>query len=100
MEEVLEAQGSLRTGPVTLFADRVFENEMNLAVHLTGASYERMLFREALKTGFFDLQLARDEYRFSCGAQGMHRDLLLRFLALQTQLLMPVSCAGRLQQSS
>jgi len=57
MEEVLEAQGSLRSGPVALFADRVFENEMNLAVQLTEANYERMLFREALKTGFFDLQV-------------------------------------------
>uniref|UniRef100_A0A803MT29 leucine--tRNA ligase n=1 Tax=Chenopodium quinoa TaxID=63459 RepID=A0A803MT29_CHEQI len=28
---------------------------------------------DSLKTGFYDLQAARDEYRFSCGAGGMNR---------------------------
>ncbi|CAI7887244.1 unnamed protein product [Closterium sp. NIES-53] len=93
MEEVLASaatEGGLRTGDERSFADRVFENEINLAVALSKAAYDNMLFREALKTGFFDLQLARDEYRLSCGAAGMHKDLLLRFCKVQTLLLMPI----------
>ncbi|GJP49314.1 hypothetical protein CLOM_g8539 [Closterium sp. NIES-68] len=93
MEEVLASaatEGGLRSGEERSFADRVFENEINLAVSLSKAAYDSMLFREALKTGFFDLQLARDEYRLSCGAAGMHKDLLLRFCKVQTLLLMPI----------
>lgn len=95
MEEVLaaaESEGGLRDGEegAYSFADRVFSNEMDLAVSLTKAAYDSMLFREALKTGFFDLQLARDEYRLSCGGSGMHRKLLMRFLRTQTLLLMPI----------
>jgi leucyl-tRNA synthetase len=49
-----------------------------------------MMFREALKTGFYDLQTARDEYRVSCGSAGMHRDLLWRYMDVQTKLITPI----------
>ena len=39
-----------------------------------------MMFREALKTGFYDLQGAQGEYRLSFGLEGMNRDLLQRFI--------------------
>ncbi|KAH7279053.1 hypothetical protein KP509_37G003200 [Ceratopteris richardii] len=90
MKEVLAAEECLRKGPVTLFADRVFENEINIAIHVTEQNYESMMFREALKTGFYDLQTARDEYRLSCGATGMHKDLIFRFMDVQTRLLTPI----------
>lgn len=90
MEETLEAIESLRSGPEKIFADRVFENEINIAITVTDKAYNDMLFREALKTGFFDLQLAKDEYRLSCGVSGMHRDLALRFMEVQTILLTPI----------
>ncbi|KAK6915892.1 Aminoacyl-tRNA synthetase, class Ia [Dillenia turbinata] len=90
MEEVLAAESDLRTGPPSTYADRVFANEINIAVKLTEQHYQNYMFREALKTGFFDLQAARDEYRFSCGAGGMNRDLVLRFMDVQTRLITPV----------
>ena len=34
------------------FVDRVFDNEINIAVHRAKSAYERMLFREALKVGW------------------------------------------------
>ena len=37
--------------------DLVFYNEMNKAILLTDQNYEKTLFREAVKTGFFDLQV-------------------------------------------
>ena len=39
-----------------------------------------MMFREALKTSFSDLQVAWGEYRLSFGFEGMNRDLLQRFV--------------------
>ncbi|KAL5566368.1 hypothetical protein UlMin_029532 [Ulmus minor] len=90
MEEVLAAESSLRSGPPSTYADRVFANEMNIAVTTTEQHYHNYMFREALKTGFYDLQAARDEYRFSCGAGGMNRDLVWRFMDVQTRLITPI----------
>ncbi|KAM6600288.1 hypothetical protein CsatA_019897 [Cannabis sativa] len=90
MEEVLAADSSLRSGPPSTYADRVFANEMNIAVTTTEQHYRNYMFREALKTGFYDLQAARDEYRFSCGAGGMNRELVWRFMDLQTRLITPI----------
>uniref|UniRef100_A0A2N9H4W9 leucine--tRNA ligase n=1 Tax=Fagus sylvatica TaxID=28930 RepID=A0A2N9H4W9_FAGSY len=90
MEEVLSAESSLRTGPPSTYADRVFANEINIAVKMTEQNYRDYMFREALKTGFYDLQAARDEYRFSCGAGGMNRDLVWLFMDVQTRLITPI----------
>ncbi|GMP62036.1 hypothetical protein CsSME_00024290 [Camellia sinensis var. sinensis] len=90
MQEILSAESSLRSGPPTTFADRVFANEINIAVKMTEKNYNEYLFREALKTGFYDLQTARDEYRFSCGSGGMNQDLVFRFMDVQTRLITPI----------
>ncbi|XP_061981891.1 leucine--tRNA ligase, cytoplasmic-like [Populus nigra] len=90
IEEVLAAEASLRTGPPSTFADQVFENEINIAVETTRKNYEKYMFREALKTGFYDLQAARDEYRLSCGSGGMNHGLVWRFIDVQTRLITPI----------
>eukprot|EP00268_Persea_americana_P036135 TRINITY_DN3560_c0_g1_i1.p1 TRINITY_DN3560_c0_g1~~TRINITY_DN3560_c0_g1_i1.p1 ORF type:complete len:1141 (-),score=255.15 TRINITY_DN3560_c0_g1_i1:202-3495(-) len=90
MEEILAAESSLRTGPPSTYADRVFANEINIAVKMTEEHYNNFMFREALKTGLYDLQAARDEYRFSCGVGGMNRDLLWQFMDAQTRLITPI----------
>ena len=59
---------------------RVFDNDMNVAVHASYAAYNSMLFKEALKSGCYDLQNARDAYRIACGPQGMHKDLIHRYI--------------------
>lgn len=90
MEEVIAAQSSRRSGPPSTYADHVFANEINIAVKETEKSYNSFMFRDALKSGFYDLQLARDEYRLSCGAAGMNRGLLVRFMEVQTRLITPI----------
>lgn len=52
-EETLAAAESLRDEPPTSFLDRVFDNEINIALARTRKAYDRMLFREALKTGWW-----------------------------------------------
>ncbi|CAD6242919.1 unnamed protein product [Miscanthus lutarioriparius] len=90
MEEVTAAESKLRAGPPTTFADRVFANEMNIAIKEAEKNYNAFMFKDALKFGFRVLQLARDEYRLSCGAAGMNRDLLWRFMDVQTRLITPI----------
>lgn len=73
------------------YQDRVFENEMNRAIWLTDQHYENMLFREGIKTGFYDLQAARDRYRdISAAGDGMNWQLIRRFIEVLTLLLCPV----------
>lgn len=51
-----------------------------------------MRFREGLKTGYFAMQIARDEYRDLCikGNTAQNRTLLRRFAEVQTLLLTPI----------
>lgn len=62
---------------------RVFDNEINVAIHASHAAYSNMLFKEALKTGTYDLQNARDAYRVACGPLGMHKDLVHRYIKVR-----------------
>ena len=48
-----------------------------------------MLYREALKNGFFELQAARDRYR-ELSLDGLHRDLIMRYIETQAILLAPI----------
>lgn len=89
IEEVLAALEGLRSGPPTTFFDKVFENAMNIAVHRSAAAFDKMLFRDALKYGCFDLMSARDTYRFSCKHVPMNRSLVERYLEVSTLLLVP-----------
>lgn len=54
----LRDQECLRTGATRSFADRVFANEMNKAIADTARNYELTLFKEALKTGFFEYHVS------------------------------------------
>ncbi|KAJ3708261.1 hypothetical protein LUZ61_011966 [Rhynchospora tenuis] len=90
MKEVLAAKSPLRGGEPSTYADRVFANEINFAIRETEKNYESFMFREALKTGFYDLQAARDEYRFSCGAGEMNQELVMKFMDVQTRLMVPI----------
>lgn len=76
--------------PVNYF-DRVFEAEMNRAIALTDKAYEKMLYKDVLKHGFFQLQNARDNYRELCsGEEKMSLTLLKRFIEVQSLLLAPI----------
>lgn len=81
----------LRSGPPTTFADKIFENEMNRLIRLTAHHFEETLNKEALKTGFFEYQLARDNYRQLCGSDDqMNEQLVMRFIETQAIILSPI----------
>lgn len=62
---------------------------MNKKIVETDEFFKKLLFKEALKSGFFELQAARDKYRELC-LNGMHLDLVLRFIEVQALLLSPI----------
>ena len=87
-KEVLADQ-SMREDQAT-FHDRVFANEINLKLGETKDNYEKLLFKEALKTGFYEMLIARDKYRELCGEAGMSRGLVRRYLEVQAVMLSPI----------
>lgn len=90
VKEMLETRAQLRTGEANSFNDKVFISEMNLKTRQTDEFYGKMLFKEALRFGFFELQLVRDKYRELCGAAGMHVDLVFEYIKRQALLMSPI----------
>lgn len=90
LPELNSAEG-LRTGGFN-FADEVFDSQMSLCIEATDRAFGNMEYKEGVKTGFFDLQDARDKYQEFCKLQGqkMHSDLIKRFLRTQALLLAPI----------
>ncbi|KAM3723058.1 Leucine--tRNA ligase [Dirofilaria immitis] len=87
----LREQGGLRNEKKLTFADQVFDNEMNSAIHKTCDSYEQTLFKEALKYGFFEYQSYRDKYRELCGGDTeMHVDMVFKWIETQAIILSPI----------
>ena len=72
------------------FHDKVFASEMSTKINQTDDNYSKMLFKEALKSGFFELQAARDKYRELCSEGGMHADLVTRYIETQAKLMSPI----------
>lgn len=72
------------------FHDKVFVSEMNTKINETDENYSKLLFKEALKTGFFELQAARDKYRELCSDGGMHAEVVTRYIGTQAQLMSPI----------
>lgn len=68
----------------------MFESEINLKIKETDNYYNKMLFKEALKTGFFELQAVRDKYRELSVLEGMNAELILHFVEVQALLLSPI----------
>jgi leucyl-tRNA synthetase len=85
------AAGKLRDGEYA-YADRVLDSKINAALGATKAAYDGMRFREALHHGFYELQIARDEYRDFCAKLGVpgHAGVLRRFLEVQYVVLAPI----------
>uniref|UniRef100_A0A182QC67 leucine--tRNA ligase n=1 Tax=Anopheles farauti TaxID=69004 RepID=A0A182QC67_9DIPT len=91
VRETLATKAQLRKGPEDVnFNDQVFSSEMNLLTKQTDEYFRKMLFKEALRTGFFEFQTARDKYRELCGAAGMHANLVLEFIRRQALLIAPI----------
>ena len=88
-EEEVKNQDKLRTGDYDSFFDAAFENEMNDLIEKTYQQYTLSNYKQALKSGLFDFQIARDIYRESVNTTGigMHKDLVLKYIEYQALML-------------
>lgn len=89
VKEMIANQNNLRTGAADTFNDRVFASEINAGILKTEQQYDRMMYKEALKSGFFEFQAAKDKYR-ELAIEGIHKDLVFEFIERQTLLLAPI----------
>ncbi|KMR03563.1 leucyl-trna cytoplasmic [Lasius niger] len=90
VEDVYDRQEGFRfEGPYT-FHDKVFDSEMNLKVRETGENYSKMLYKEALKTGFYELQAAKDKYLQLSEMECCNHNLIVKYIKLQTIMLSPI----------
>lgn len=92
-DELVKNQGQLRRGASDeLIWDRIFENEINEAIELSYEAYDKAMYKDALKVGFYQLLSARDLYQLATASEGgMHVDLALRFVRVQALLLAPIA---------
>ncbi|KAI5636626.1 tRNA synthetases class I (I, l, M and v) domain-containing protein [Phthorimaea operculella] len=89
VKEIIATKSTMRTGDYN-FHDKVFVSEMSTKIQQTDDNYHKMLFKEALKTGFFELQAARDKYRELCSEAGMHADIVTQYIEIQAKLMSPI----------
>lgn len=89
VKEAIASKDTYRTGPFNDFNDQVFSSEINLKIKETDEFYKKLLFKEALRTGFFEFQAARDKYR-ELSLDGMHVDLVMKFIEVQALIMSPI----------
>ncbi|XP_077984982.1 leucine--tRNA ligase, cytoplasmic-like [Glandiceps talaboti] len=89
VKEMVATKDSMRGGPIESFDDRVFATEMDKGIQETEQNYEKMMYKEALKTGFYEYQALRDKYR-EVTMGDTHKDLIMRFIETQILLLVPL----------
>jgi leucyl-tRNA synthetase len=90
-EATLKSLPTLRTDArLDRFADRVFLNDINHSIVAAREAFDKMMFKVALKTGYYELHAARDRYLLLvAGGDGVHRDLIVHFIKVQAILLSP-----------
>lgn len=90
VKEMIAGKLLLRTGVKDSFYDRAFASELNFLIKATDENYNKMLFKEALRTGLFEFQRSRDTYRELCGGNNMHVDLVFDFIEKQALMMAPI----------
>jgi len=89
-EEAVNEQDKLRTGPLASF-DKTFKEEIKQLINTTKVHYDKLEYRDAVKYGFYEMQLARDWYREATADVGMHKDLTLYWIRTATLLMLPIA---------
>lgn len=65
-------------------------SEINQKIQETEENYSKMLYKEALKTGFFELQAVRDKYLQLSALDGINWILIMKYIEFQIILLSPI----------
>jgi leucyl-tRNA synthetase len=86
------ALSDLRTDGEMNFMDKVLMNDTNRLITATGKAFEGMQFREGLFHGWYEMLLARNDYRSWCQDSSipMHRDVVRNWAESVVILICPV----------
>ena len=91
---ILEALAleNLRTDDDLNFMDKVLTNEVNHLINATATSFSTMQFREGLQHGWFEMLLARNEYRSWCQDSGisMHATVVRKWIESLIIMICPI----------
>lgn len=85
----LMADDNLRTGEMNCH-DRMFMGDIEHAANVTAQHFEGMMFREGLKTGFYEFINTQAQYKQLTAADGMHKDVVINYLSTQAIVLCPI----------
>jgi leucyl-tRNA synthetase len=82
----------LRTDGELNFMDKVLINETNRLIALCGDAFSKMQFRTGLQHGWFEMLLARSEYRSWCQDSSVspHKDVVKKWAEALVILICPV----------
>ncbi|KAJ1741632.1 cytosolic leucyl tRNA synthetase [Coemansia sp. RSA 989] len=78
------------SSPLTV-VDQVFDAEMDALTLSTGAEYEKTMYRDALKSGFYEFIKGREWYVNVTADSGMHPTLLRKYINRQVIQLCPIT---------
>jgi len=89
MEETVSQLSTLRSGPLT-FLDDIFQNEITACVLNAHAGYTQMMYSDALRAVFYDMENLRSQYSILANAD-IHREVIQRFMEVQMIVLSPIA---------
>jgi len=88
-EDMVKRLPSLRSGELT-FLDCIFENEINAAIAQAHAAYTGMLYGEALRLVWFDMDTLRSQYAILTNGD-VHQEVTKRLMEVQMVVLSPIA---------
>ncbi|XP_012534882.1 leucine--tRNA ligase, cytoplasmic [Monomorium pharaonis] len=88
VKDVLNTNYDFNDNRLQNFHDKVFESELNLKIRETDKNYSKMLYKEALRTGFYEFQTARDKYLQL--SSKVNPNLIKKYIEIQIILLSPI----------
>ena len=90
-KELLSEKDTMRTGENKNLCDVMFDAEMNLKIDESAENYKNYLFKEALRTSFFEYSNLFHQYRERAQIQGgLHWELVEKYLTSQVHILSPI----------
>jgi len=80
---------TMRTGEYT-FLDKIFQNELSALVFRAHEAYSRMLYSDALRAAWFDMDTLRSQYAILTNGN-VHADVIRRLLEVQMVIFSPIA---------
>eukprot|EP00930_Biecheleria_cincta_P032699 TRINITY_DN22676_c0_g1_i1.p1 TRINITY_DN22676_c0_g1~~TRINITY_DN22676_c0_g1_i1.p1 ORF type:complete len:1206 (-),score=292.68 TRINITY_DN22676_c0_g1_i1:49-3597(-) len=88
-EDAVAKLPTMRSGSFT-FLDSIFDNEITICVNKAHAAYSGMVFSEALRSVWFDMENLRSQYSILSNGD-VHASIVERLLEVQTLTLSPIA---------